>query len=557
MIKLFLKSNQEEEYRSVRVVQGQTVTFGSSPMADFYLASDALDEIHCRLAIQRAGCFLECISNHSFFFRNGKKMDRCRLKDGDVLGLAEFEFQVEIESKVTLTATQSSPKDFSENDSSPVDGEGEQTVEDFAEDGHANTGHANTGDVQISDEKQINEFVVDASDTETAEVDSMDFKDLFEQDLQYSELGDVRRAKGLTENGDSTDTSGSAEKENVDSDSTESRLPEDATSEPSQNEFAQRTEVANNDGSQYDESTAHPTGDSDVDKASGDQEDDLEFDDEESVDDPGTVEPELFDYDGHDSSFDVDSYSGELLYEAVTDTEHKDDNVQKLDIENEVSKLADVTGNQPDAANDDVSDDIESSVRCEDSTDGKDAIDETSEQENVLTGSESAKKEIADKVDDETQNSSQQNISGKPVFSARLSNNGSVWRYSINPQSLFNAIETARSLYRIKAGRGAGEIIEFDFETQESGDLMIPAIFAIDPASPEDLSVFAMQYRTRIQHPRALSTFLSFAPKVACEKFFASISGVLLTDQFEDPEILTLQPPNEFGPAMGGIIEFE
>ena len=119
MIKLLLKSNREELHRSIRVALGQTVTFGSSPMADFQIRAGNLKDNHFRLALRRGGCFLECFDLNSDVTVNDRPRNRLRLNHGDRLQLGDLIFEAWIEGAPQSPAEPEATDDADEQDTLP------------------------------------------------------------------------------------------------------------------------------------------------------------------------------------------------------------------------------------------------------------------------------------------------------------------------------------------------------------------------------------------------------------------------------------------------------
>lgn len=80
---------------------GQIVRLGSAEPADVVIDSDrTLAAIHFSVGHSRAGCFVECLEQTASISVNGKRMQRSRLHDGDVLVAGETEFKAIVSNEM-------------------------------------------------------------------------------------------------------------------------------------------------------------------------------------------------------------------------------------------------------------------------------------------------------------------------------------------------------------------------------------------------------------------------------------------------------------------------
>ena len=80
------------------LMSGQSCSIGSSAAADYSLASEDLEEIHCRITCRGNSCFVECMNFENNIVINDRYANRSSLSDGDSVRIGPFQFSVEFDS---------------------------------------------------------------------------------------------------------------------------------------------------------------------------------------------------------------------------------------------------------------------------------------------------------------------------------------------------------------------------------------------------------------------------------------------------------------------------
>ena len=101
MAKLVL-SQIDNDGQQICLMSGQSCTIGSSAAADYTLASDQLEEIHCRITCRGNSCFIECPNFENKIVINGNHANRSSLNHGDTVQIGPFPMMVDFESNRVL-----------------------------------------------------------------------------------------------------------------------------------------------------------------------------------------------------------------------------------------------------------------------------------------------------------------------------------------------------------------------------------------------------------------------------------------------------------------------
>ena len=93
MSKVVFEPQNSDDTRPIILSPGQEVTLGDSLIADFSFPQSGIDDMHCRVAYQKFGCFIECFSAKATVEINGKSFNRGCVKNGDTVTLGNLKFR--------------------------------------------------------------------------------------------------------------------------------------------------------------------------------------------------------------------------------------------------------------------------------------------------------------------------------------------------------------------------------------------------------------------------------------------------------------------------------
>ena len=95
LIMWVLRSNGEDEPRTLRLPAGSVRTVGRGRQSDFIMPDDELiSRVHCRLSASEAQLLVEDLDSTNGTYVNGECVEAMGLKEGDRLRVGRSEFSV-------------------------------------------------------------------------------------------------------------------------------------------------------------------------------------------------------------------------------------------------------------------------------------------------------------------------------------------------------------------------------------------------------------------------------------------------------------------------------
>ncbi len=88
-------SDAEGRPLTFRVAPGAIKTVGRAPRADFIVEAALVSRLHCRLEVADEGIDVIDLSSTNGTFVNGERIERARLRTGDVLHVGRVGLRVE------------------------------------------------------------------------------------------------------------------------------------------------------------------------------------------------------------------------------------------------------------------------------------------------------------------------------------------------------------------------------------------------------------------------------------------------------------------------------
>lgn len=94
---MWILQNAEAEAAPVvfRVAPGTIKTLGRAPRADFIVDAALVSRLHCRLEVTDDRIDVIDLSSTNGTFVNGKRVDRARVRSGDLLQIGRLALRVE------------------------------------------------------------------------------------------------------------------------------------------------------------------------------------------------------------------------------------------------------------------------------------------------------------------------------------------------------------------------------------------------------------------------------------------------------------------------------
>ena len=95
LIMWVLRSDGEDEPRTLRLPAGSVRTVGRGRRSDFIMSNDTLiSRVHCRLSASEAQLVVEDLDSTNGTYVNGERVKAMRLEEGDRLRVGRSEFSV-------------------------------------------------------------------------------------------------------------------------------------------------------------------------------------------------------------------------------------------------------------------------------------------------------------------------------------------------------------------------------------------------------------------------------------------------------------------------------
>jgi pSer/pThr/pTyr-binding forkhead associated (FHA) protein len=89
-----LKSAEEAEPITFRILPGNIKTIGRSPGAQFIVDAALVSRLHCRLSAGATELQVDDLKSTNGTFVNGQRVKRSSLKEGDRLGVGRVELLI-------------------------------------------------------------------------------------------------------------------------------------------------------------------------------------------------------------------------------------------------------------------------------------------------------------------------------------------------------------------------------------------------------------------------------------------------------------------------------
>lgn len=89
-----LRSTNDVQVQTLRLLPGTVRTIGRGPRADFVVDAALVSRIHCQLSALPDGLFVEDLKSTNGTFINDQRVRRSSLDAGDRLRLGRLEFSV-------------------------------------------------------------------------------------------------------------------------------------------------------------------------------------------------------------------------------------------------------------------------------------------------------------------------------------------------------------------------------------------------------------------------------------------------------------------------------